>query len=99
MIMANENERIDTEIDFESLDGVSGGTSGKSLDKGTGAVFSSSTASSTGNIPLAYCTTCNFPLRFIDQVRKIGGNTGMFKCTNPKCKKYGVIVYGDDVKW
>ena len=82
------NENTNTELNVTDLDDVSGG----------GAAGMGEKTTTPGTIK-AYCKGCRKNVTYLGQKFVNGGNTGVFKCTNTKCKEYGKIKYNDEVKW
>jgi hypothetical protein len=87
--MYNENEKIDMELDLDSLDGVVGGA----------AVNVVAPKIPSDDTVIAYCKKCGKILDYLGQDRVQGGNTGKFKCMNRKCIYFDQLKYNDEVDW
>jgi predicted secreted Zn-dependent protease len=80
------NKEVDNmEINIDDLESVNGGTS---VDVET-----------TDSRSKPHCKSCGKAVLYLGQARVNGGNTGKYKCTNKKCKKFDVTVYNDSVVW
>ena len=87
--MKEVNENInDTELELDDLSEVNGGLADKSP-----ALAGSSSI-------VAYCKSCGNKLWVSPEpVKRNGGLTHIFKCTNTKCKEYNKEKTNIEVRW
>ena len=86
--MKEVNENIkDTELELDDLSEVNGGMMRSAIPVSTGSI-------------VAYCKSCGKKLWVApDPVKRNGGLTNIFKCTNTKCKEYNKEKTNIEVRW
>lgn len=89
--MINDNEKILSELDPDSLEEVSGGMG--NADFGTAEYIGASSKK-------AYCTNPKCRCRMKgDSVRINGSNVSIYKCPNPRCMYYNIEKKVNEVDW
>ena len=86
--MNNETDNINMELDLNDLGDVAGGIL---------AAKAEVKLTTPGKKP--HCMKCHNEVDYYKQDRVSGGNTGVYKCKNKKCKEFGVTKYNTEVEW
>ena len=77
------NNNVDKELNLDDLENISGGMG----DAGRGTASASNGTDENHDV-IAFCKQCGKLLNYLGQKRIGGGNTGIYKCTNPLCSQF-----------
>ncbi len=81
--MEEINKNVDTELDIDALDEVSGGVS---IIDGLKKLMNNNVIPDENN---AFCKHCGQKVSFIGNERRMGANVSLFVCRNRNCIVFG----------